>query len=116
MVIVCLGINFSDELARCVVVLGMPYSNVKSPDLIEKMSHYDRVSRVKKCNFNGKEYYENICMKAVNQAIGRSIRHKNDYATILLVDSRFSIPKNVARLSGWIKKRVKNLERFEIAK
>jgi chromosome transmission fidelity protein 1 len=36
------GINFSDELARCVVVLGMPYSNIKSADLVEKMNYYDR--------------------------------------------------------------------------
>ena len=80
------GINFSDGLARCVVVLGMPYSNIKSPELIEKMSYYDRTSAK---SFNGNQYYETQCMKAVNQAIGRSIRHKNDYAIILLIDFRF---------------------------
>lgn len=57
------GINFSDKLARCVVVLGMPYSNIKSAELIEKMRHYDKISKVNRCNFNGNDYYENLCMK-----------------------------------------------------
>lgn len=37
----------------------------------------------------GREYYGSICMRAVNQSIGRSIRHAGDYASILLVDERY---------------------------
>lgn len=37
----------------------------------------------------GREYYSSICMRAVNQSIGRSIRHAGDYASILLVDERY---------------------------
>jgi chromosome transmission fidelity protein 1 len=35
-----------------------------------------------------KQYLENLCMKAVNQSIGRVIRHRGDYAAIVLVDCR----------------------------
>lgn len=60
------GMNFSDDLARCVIVIGMPYPNKNSPELTEKMSYLDR----KFGAGSGAEYYENICLKSVNQCIG----------------------------------------------
>lgn len=41
-------------------------------------------------------------MRAVNQSIGRAIRHANDYATILLVDRRYGGPKIRGKLPKWI--------------
>lgn len=40
----------------------------------------------------GREYYEGLCFKAVNQCIGRVIRHKGDYAVVILVDTRWVTP------------------------
>ena len=37
----------------------------------------------------GNIYYENCCLKTLNQAIGRGIRHVNDHASIYLLDCRF---------------------------
>lgn len=62
------GINFSDDLGRCVVMVGMPYPNSKSLELQEKMSFLDSTIG----NGEGRRYYENLCMKAVNQSIGRA--------------------------------------------
>jgi chromosome transmission fidelity protein 1 len=33
-------------------------------------------------------YYEALCMKAVNQCVGRVIRHAGDYAAVVLLDVR----------------------------
>ncbi|CAL9190890.1 uncharacterized protein LOC103988399 [Musa acuminata AAA Group] len=129
------GINLSDGMGRCIIMVGLPYP---SPDveLIERVKHIEGLGEaplqrcsesfggisyddcksgfefLRSCKQRGKEYYENLCMKAVNQSIGRAIRHINDYAAVLLVDSRYacnssnrspSHPTN--KLPLWIKQR-----------
>lgn len=92
------GLNFSDNLGRCVIVVGMPYPNKNSPELIEKMKYYN----LNIGNNAGDLYYENLCMKAVNQSIGRAVRHINDYASILLLDERYSKESVISKLPKWI--------------
>jgi chromosome transmission fidelity protein 1 len=72
---------------------GLSYPNIKSQDIKLKMKCYDSLYERKEFSFKGEDYYENMCMKAVNQSIGRAIRHKNDYASIILVDSRYAREK-----------------------
>jgi len=84
------GINFADELGRCVIVVGLPYPNKTSPVLVEKMAFLDEKRKANPANLSGAAYYESLCMKAVNQAIGRCIRHRDDHAAIMLVDERYS--------------------------
>ncbi|CAG4917144.1 unnamed protein product [Colias eurytheme] len=93
------GLNFSDDLGRCVLVLGLPYPNVKSPELKEKMNYLNQATPGA-----GSQYYENLCMKAVNQCIGRAVRHINDYATVLLVDERYSRTSTIAALPSFVQK------------
>lgn len=110
------GINFSDRLGRCVIVVGLPYPNIASPDWKAKIEYIETTtltnltaqgiskdaaaSRAKQA---ARDFYENACMRAVNQSIGRAIRHRADYAAIVLVDRRYGTERIRGKLPGWIR-------------
>jgi chromosome transmission fidelity protein 1 len=106
------GINFSDNLARAVVVVGMPYPDFRDPILREKVRYFQSLSahsskdqdRTDQRVDDSKNFdlLETMCMKAVNQAIGRSIRHRNDYASIVLIDHRYTRKQIREQLPEWI--------------
>ncbi|XP_028771757.1 ATP-dependent DNA helicase DDX11-like isoform X2 [Neltuma alba] len=133
------GINLSDGMGRCIVMVGLPYPSPSDIELLERIKHIEGFRNsnpietstfsasynvysgdiqggfgiLRSCSHRGKEYYENLCMKAVNQSIGRAIRHINDYASILLVDARYasdpskrSFSPAVNKLPQWIKDRL----------
>ncbi|CAO3622306.1 unnamed protein product [Cunninghamella blakesleeana] len=108
------GINFSDRLGRCVVMIGLPFPNRYSVELNEKIKYMNnQVIQDNKNDVNlGQEYYENLCMRGVNQSIGRAIRHKNDYATIVLLDKRYSSPRISKKLPKWIGETIEDCPQF----
>ena len=87
------GINFNDDLCRILFIVGMPYANIKSIEIQEKIKFY------KKTN---KNYYENNCIKNVNQTIGRCIRHKNDYSIIVFAEQRYSNKQILDKIPKWV--------------
>ncbi|KAL2816331.1 ATP-dependent DNA helicase-like protein [Aspergillus granulosus] len=108
------GINFSDQLGRGVLIVGLPFPNIRSPVWQAKIQYIERKayqntnsgseeSRRSAAKAAGSDFYENACMRAVNQCIGRAIRHRNDYAVIVLIDKRYGRPNIQAKLPGWIK-------------
>ena len=84
------GINFSNHLGRLVVMVGLPFPNPTDPTTNLLMRHADQKHAENPLLPNGQEYLENVCMKAVNQAIGRAIRHRGDYAAIVLLERRWN--------------------------
>jgi len=106
------GINFSDELGRCVVMVGMPYPNLHSPELKEKINYLNTTVGSIQGKLAGQVHYENLCMKAVNQSVGRAIRHKADYAAILFLDHRYSRGSVQDQLPAWISKHVRMQPKF----
>jgi chromosome transmission fidelity protein 1 len=99
------GINFSDALGRGVVVVGLPFPNPHSAEWKAKMQYI--ASKENSQGRDGKsaarDFYENACMRAVNQCVGRAIRHKGDYAAIMLLDRRYSGGRIQNKLPKWIK-------------
>lgn len=49
----------------------------------------------------GMEWYVQQAARAVNQAVGRVIRHRDDYGAVLLLDARFGKPQQLGALSAW---------------
>ena len=90
------GINFSDGMGRCIVMVGLPYPSPSDVELIERIKHMEGLCDtsssdslqlpindsyksmevqsgfdvLRRCKRRGRDYYENLCMKAVNQSIG----------------------------------------------
>lgn len=50
----------------------------------------------------GNNWYVQQASRAVNQAIGRVIRHRHDYGAIILLDERFASPQQQQTLSKWL--------------
>ncbi|KAJ5252447.1 hypothetical protein N7489_002857 [Penicillium chrysogenum] len=107
------GINFSDKLGRGVFIIGLPFPNIRSAVWQAKIQYleektYKQASgtepeRKAAGKAAGRDFYENSCMRAVNQCIGRAIRHVNDYAAIIMIDRRYESPRIQQKLPGWIR-------------
>ena len=99
------GINFANDMARCVLVVGLPYPDITDPEMQEKMKSLDKEFKENGGNgINGQSYYHNLCMRAVNQSIGRAIRHAQDYAAVVLCDQRYSTDARIWRaLPKWLR-------------
>lgn len=99
------GINFSDVLGRGVVVVGLPFPNPHSAEWKAKMQYIS--TKEAKRGGDGKavarDFFENACMRAVNQCIGRAIRHRGDYAAILMLDRRYGTTRIQDKLPKWIR-------------
>ncbi|MCJ1285066.1 ATP-dependent DNA helicase chl1 [Xylographa opegraphella] len=107
------GINFSDKLGRGVVVVGLPFPNIHTAEWKAKLEYIESATLSRGGNaadgkVAGRQFYENACMRAVNQSVGRAIRHQNDYATIVMLDRRYNTPRIQEKLPAWIQKSLRN--------
>jgi Rad3-related DNA helicase len=64
-------------------------------------------------NINGQAWYKQQAFRAINQAIGRCIRHKDDFGSIILLDPRFHQDNVVQYLSKWLRNEAVSYERLE---
>ncbi|CAN0346981.1 unnamed protein product, partial [Laminaria digitata] len=107
------GMDFSDSRARCVVVTGIPYAPAMDPKVMLKKKYMSEsplppgVPRV-----TGNEWYQQQASRAVNQAIGRVIRHRLDFGCVVLCDSRFAEERNRNSLSLWARPFVRECSGF----
>lgn len=100
------GLDFDDAKGRAVFIVGLPYPPLKDPKVILKQRYLDKRITQNGEYLRGNEWYSLEATRAVNQAIGRVIRHKHDYGAIILLDSRFTNLRIQDNLSLWLKKHI----------
>lgn len=104
------GIDFANANARAVLVVGIPYPNVRELQVELKRKYQDEKSRVDRKLVNGHFWYQLQAFRALNQALGRCIRHRQDYGMILLLDSRHRMQAHVRSLSKWTRPFIQEFE------
>ncbi|KAG8513271.1 Regulator of telomere elongation helicase 1 [Galemys pyrenaicus] len=107
------GLDFADNNGRGVVITGLPYPPRMDPRVVLKMQFLDEMkSRVGGQGLSGQDWYRQQASRAVNQAIGRVIRHRHDYGAIFLCDHRFAHPDAQAQLPSWVRPHVQVYSSF----
>uniref|UniRef100_A0A8B9HHP4 Regulator of telomere elongation helicase 1 n=1 Tax=Astyanax mexicanus TaxID=7994 RepID=A0A8B9HHP4_ASTMX len=100
------GLDFADTYGRGVIITGLPFPPRMDPRVVLKMQYLDEMCRNKSSGMkylSGQEWYRQQASRAVNQAIGRVIRHREDYGAIFLCDHRFKNTDVRAQLPSWVR-------------
>ncbi|XP_048531472.1 Fanconi anemia group J protein homolog [Triticum urartu] len=106
------GIDFSDDNARVVVIVGIPFPNINDVQVKLKKKYNDSYKSSKNL-LSGSEWYCHQAFRALNQAAGRCIRHKFDYGGIILIDERYQEERNLLHISKWLKNSIKHYGSFQ---
>ncbi|MFT7804710.1 regulator of telomere elongation helicase 1 isoform X3 [Arapaima gigas] len=109
------GLDFADTFGRGVVITGLPFPPRMDPRVILKMQYLDEMcgKATKGIKYlSGQEWYRQQASRAVNQAIGRVIRHREDYGAIFLCDYRFKSSDARAQLPSWVRPYVRVNDSF----
>ncbi|KAK1445085.1 DNA repair DEAD helicase rad3/xp-d subfamily protein [Babesia gibsoni] len=107
------GIDFTDDACRGVFLCGVPYPNIYEDRVSLKMDYLRKLDTSKSGEGDADDWYMAQAIRAVNQAVGRAIRHINDYGVIMLADSKFNTPKIRKGLSQWVQRDIKRSEYIE---
>ncbi|KAF1770595.1 hypothetical protein GCK72_002414 [Caenorhabditis remanei] len=90
------GIDFCDAESRAVIIVGIPYPPIHDERVVLKKKYLDDLMGRKDVTHekqSSTDWYQMEAFRAVNQAIGRVLRHKNDFGTVVLLDTRYATAK-----------------------
>mmetsp|Transcript_9477 Transcript_9477/g.21020 ORF Transcript_9477/g.21020 Transcript_9477/m.21020 type:complete len:1041 (-) Transcript_9477:86-3208(-) len=102
----CEGIDFTDRQCRLVIMVGIPYPSRNDLRVLMKQAFLD----VRLAEGEGRKWYVREAIRAVNQTLGRVIRHRHDFGGVLLCDSRYARDGRLSALSqglsAWLRPRM----------
>eukprot|EP00392_Amoebophrya_sp_AT5.2_P006102 g6112.t1 len=91
------GVDFTDRQCRLVAVVGLPFPSLFDQRIVLKQQ-FLRDTGI--CGPD--EWYQQQALRAINQTVGRVIRHRADFGCVLLCDKRFCKPQFHGALSSWL--------------
>ncbi|XP_060027612.1 regulator of telomere elongation helicase 1 isoform X4 [Erinaceus europaeus] len=109
------GLDFADTNGRGVIITGLPYPPRMDPRVVLKMQFLDEMRSQSGAGgqfLSGHDWYRQQASRAVNQAIGRVIRHRHDYGAVFLCDHRFTHVDARAQLPSWVRPHVRVYTNF----
>ncbi|KAK9810499.1 hypothetical protein WJX72_011819 [[Myrmecia] bisecta] len=120
------GLDFSDRAGRAVVITGIPFAMKTDAKVRLKREVLDEARQLsgKKRRtpgqaivptLSGEQWYVQQASRAVNQAMGRVIRHRHDFGAIILADERFRGDSTQKQLSCWLRNHVTTFPNFGAA-
>ncbi|KAG7014088.1 Regulator of telomere elongation helicase 1, partial [Cucurbita argyrosperma subsp. argyrosperma] len=109
------GLDFADHAGRAVIITGMPFASRNDPKVRLKRDYLDHQSHSQRGDYQimtGENWYTQQALRAVNQAVGRVIRHRHDYGAIIFCDERFAHSSRQSQISVWIQPHIKCYSKF----
>ena len=88
------GSNFPYEEARGIFLVGVPYADYSDPVVKAQIGYYNKKGRSL-----GEKWYVMDAFRAANQAMGRGIRHRDDWCNFILMDHRYQTHQTL--ISSW---------------
>ncbi|KAL3313789.1 Regulator of telomere elongation helicase 1 [Cichlidogyrus casuarinus] len=111
------GLDLSDHTGRAVAILGLPFPPVQDTRVQLKMSYLDekhlelaKNKPSEEAHISGRLWYKLQAWRAINQAVGRVIRHHRDYGAVVLCDQRFASAEARASLPSWMRGEVQIID------
>ncbi|KAJ1985320.1 hypothetical protein H4R33_004105 [Dimargaris cristalligena] len=110
------GIDFSDACCRAVINVGIPFPHLRDIQINLKKEYNDERSQLAEWRrLSGREWYSIQAFRAMNQALGRCIRHKRDWGAIVFLETRIAWPSSNKYLSKWVRGQVRNYDSYDQA-
>jgi regulator of telomere elongation helicase 1 len=107
------GLDFANNNGRAVIITGLPYPPRMDPKVDLKMKYLEESRKSSHTMvLGGQEWYKQQASRAVNQAVGRVIRHRHDYGAIILCDERFAYRNTISQLPKWVRPFVQTYDKF----
>ena len=78
------GSNFPYAQARGVFLIGVPFADYSDPVVKAQIDYFNRKNKGL-----GERWYVMDAFRAANQAMGRGIRHRDDWCNFILMDHRY---------------------------